>query len=95
MGAKNQQKSISGALNVLAYPIEGDRPFQKSTGPALAAIQGRGSVHALGWHISVRNGGWNRCPIIHTPLLSYEGDHIRRIIRILERVSQRCPTIGT
>jgi hypothetical protein len=95
MGAKNQQKPISRALDVLTYPIEGDRPFQKSIGPALAATRGRGSAHALGWHISVRNGGWNRCPIIHTPLLSYVGDHIRIIIRILERVSQRYPTIGT
>jgi hypothetical protein len=95
MGAKNQQKPVSGALHVLAYPIEGDWPLQKSVGPALAATLGRGSVHALGWHISVRNGGRNRCSISHAPLLSYEGDYIRRIIRILERVSHRCPTIGT
>jgi hypothetical protein len=95
MGAKNQQKPISGALDVLTYPIERYRPFQKSIGPALATTHGRGSVHALGWHIYVWNGGRNRCPITHTPLLSYEGDYIRRIVRILERVSQRCPTIGT
>jgi len=99
MGAKNQQKPISGALNVLAYITKRYWPLQKSIGPALAATPGRGSIHALGWHASVRNGGRNnmlrRNVVSHAPLLSYEGDHIRRIIRILERVSHMCPTIGT
>jgi hypothetical protein len=87
MGAKNQQKSISGALDVLTDPTEGYRPFQKSIGPALAATLGRGSVHTLGLHVSVQNRGRNIGPLTHVPLLSDEGDHIRRIIRILERVS--------
>jgi hypothetical protein len=54
--AKNQQKPVSGALNVLTYPIERCRPLQKPVGPALAAATSRGCVHALGWHVSV----WNR-----------------------------------
>jgi hypothetical protein len=62
MGAKNQQKPISGALNVLTYPVERYRPLQKSIGPALAATLGRGSVHALGWHVSIRSQAHKETP---------------------------------